>query len=549
MKRITTLIFFLLMSTLTQAAQMLPMIQTFPVEANSVLQDIFHVESTQIRIFATNVDSSGVSITLPDGTTMAEGNAESCGFDWTYHEDTDTGMRNLNVVSDSAPVGNYSFILTSGATPATLSVTEQPGLNFFAFAGVPGVPIEAGKYFAVAMTLGAEDGPALGATIIADILDASGNVISTVALKDDGVSPDQTAGDSMYTSVASINQIGYYQTRFRVEWNRHQGLIYKPVAVASTGFGLTGGFTVNEVDSNGDGFIEEVELIFDESTPREAGEYELSVAITDSEGGRISSGGRFNDPATPLTAVFSIDDLNKLGAQPWTVAKVGMMKGFQILGILNDVGTLDIDPDTFERPPMVINGVTTDQGIDTDGDGLFERLDVEIEVVIQTSGHYGVSSDLSSSDQGKLSDDGIPSLYLAKGTNTISMSFLGADIGGAGVNGPYLISNFLIYPNFNTQLELAKLVNIVGETSHYTCDQFVGCGSDLEAEILRIADTLCGVLGHQVKAKLKRVQAIERSNPDVAERQLQALYDRAKNLEKSGACPPAEGWSSDRPLS
>ncbi len=298
-----------------------------------------------------------------------------------YHEDANTGMRNLNVVSDSAPVGDYSFILTSGATPVTLSVTEQPGLTFFAFAGVPGVPIEAGKYFAVAMTLGAEDGPALGATIIADILDASGNVISTVALKDDGVSPDQTAGDSMYTSVASINQIGYYQTRFRVEWNGHQGLIYKPVAVASTGFGLTGGFTVNEVDRNGNGFIEEVELIFDETTPREAGEYELSVAITDSEGGRISSGGRFDDPATPLTAVFSIDDLNKLGAQPWTVAKVGMMKGFQILGILNDVGTLDIDPDTFERPPMVINGVTTDQG------------------------------------QGKLSDDGIPSLYLAKLVN------------------------------------------------------------------------------------------------------------------------------------
>ncbi|WP_152207261.1 choice-of-anchor X domain-containing protein [Marinobacter changyiensis] len=549
MKRITTLIFFLLMSTLTQAAQMLPMIQTFPTEANSVLHGTFHVESTEVRIFAVHVDSSGVAITLPDGTTMAEGNAESLGFDWTYYEDTNTGVRNLNVVSDSAPVGDYSFILTSGPTPARLSVSARPGLNFFSFAGVPGAPIEVGKYFAVAMALGTEDGPALGATITAEILDASGHVISTAALKDDGVSPDETADDSMYTSVASINQVGYYQTRFRIEWNGHQGLIYQPVAVASAGFGLTGGFTVNEVDSNGNGLIEEVELTFEESAPREAGEHELSVAITDLEGGRISSGGRFDDPATPLTAVFSFDDLKKLGAQPWTVAKVGIMKDFRVLGILNDVGTLDIDPGTLERQPMVINGITTDQGVDADDDGLFERLDVEIEVVTQASGYYGVSSDLRSPVQGKLSDNGIPSLYLSKGANKISMSFMGADVGRSGLNGPYQVSNFLIYPNFNTQLKLAKLVNLVGETSYYTCEQFVGCGSDLEAEILRIANTLCGVLGHQIKAKLNRIQSKERSNPDVAERQLQALYNRATNLEKSGACLPAKGWSGDRPLS
>ncbi|MDV2081191.1 choice-of-anchor X domain-containing protein [Marinobacter xestospongiae] len=503
-KRISLLIATILSGSLAHATNMLPMPQTFLTKTNGVLPDSFHVESPKASILATNTQSAKLTITLPNGDAMATGNA------------------------------------------AILPVTEQPGLQFFPFAGVPGEVIEAHEYFAVAMALGTDGGAALAATVSADLIDSAGNVVSTVTLNDEGVSPDKEADDGIYTSVASISQAGDYLARFRVSWNGHQGVVYQPLVIASTGLGLTGNFTTSAIDSNNNGLIEAVELTFEESGVREAGAYNLNVTITDSDGGRISSGGLFSGPSASLSAIFGIEDLNKLGARPWIVSKASMMRDFDLLGSLHDIGTLDIDPDTFERPPMVIHGISGNEGIDDDGDGLYERLNVNIEVITQAAGDYAVSSDLRSSNQGRVSDDSIPNLHLTKGRNTITLSFLGGDIGRAGANGPYQVSNFLIYPNFDSQMTLAKWTELVGDTSNYTCNQFPGCDSDRESEIQRIAGIMCRTSADQIKARLNQIKALENQQPEVAERQLQALYNEAVILEKSGACLPSKGMSGDR---
>ncbi|MCG8519527.1 MAG: hypothetical protein MI794_16175 [Pseudomonadales bacterium] len=502
-KRISLLIATILSGSLAHATNMLPMPLTFLAKTNGVLHDSFHVETPKARILATNTQSAKLAMTLPNGAAMATGNA------------------------------------------ATLSVTEQSGLQFFPFAGVPGEVIGAHEYFAVTMALGTDGGAALAATVSADLIDSAGNVVSTVEPNDEGVSPDQEADDGIYTSVASISQAGDYLVRFRVRWNGHQGVVHQPLVIAFTGLGLTGNFTTSAIDSNNNGIIEAVELTFEESGVREAGAYNLNVTITDSDGGRISSGDLFSDPSASLSAIFGIENLNKLRARPWIVSKASMMRDFDLLGSLHDIGTLDIDPDTFERRPMVIHGISGDEGIDDDGDGLYERLNVNIEVITQAAGDYVISSDLRSLNQGRVSDDSIPNLHLTKGKNTITLSFLGGDIGRAGANGPYQVSNFLIYPNFDSQMTLAKWTELVGDTSNYTCNQFAGCGSDREAEIQRIAGIMCRAPADQIKARLNQIKALENQQPEVAERQLQALYNEVVILEKSGACLPSKGLSGD----
>lgn len=111
---------------------------------------------------------------------------------------------------------------------------------------------------------------------------------------------------------------------------------------------------------------------------------------------------------------------------------------------------------------------------------------------------------------------------------------------------PYQVSNFLIYPNFDSQMTLAKWTELVGDTSNYTCNQFPGCDSDRESEIQRIAGIMCRTSADQIKARLNQIKALENQQPEVAERQLQALYNEAVILEKSGACLPSKGMSGDR---
>lgn len=114
----------------------------------------------------------------------------------------------------------------------------------------------------------------------------------------------------------------------------------------------------------------------------------------------------------------------------------------------------------------------------------------------------------------------------------------------AGLDGPYPIGNAFVYPNFKAEASI--LVDIVGQTGVYQCSQFAGCGSDMAAEIKRIAGILCDLQGHQLLVKLNLIDRLAEKHPEVAEKQLSALFTRAKALERSGSCPPAKGWPSDR---
>ncbi len=95
----------------------------------------------------------------------------------------------------------------------------------------------------------------------------------------------------------------------------------------------------------------------------------------------------------------------------------------------------------FEVIPLLgtLTNNVTDVGVDTNGDGLFERIDVNLEVDIKLPGTYSLTAELKLGEKRVLKGT---HLELPAGINTLSISFLEKDIKKyLNADGPYKISD------------------------------------------------------------------------------------------------------------
>lgn len=108
---------------------------------------------------------------------------------------------------------------------------------------------------------------------------------------------------------------------------------------------------------------------------------------------------------------------------------------FQYGGSKRNSGT------NFEVIPIlgVLTNNVSDAGVDTNADGLFERIDVNFEVDISTPGTYGLTADLKLGEKTVLKGT---QRELPSGLNTLSIPFLKKDIKKyLNADGPYEISD------------------------------------------------------------------------------------------------------------
>ena len=106
----------------------------------------------------------------------------------------------------------------------------------------------------------------------------------------------------------------------------------------------------------------------------------------------------------------------------------------------------------FRIAPLlgVITNHVTDTGVDTNGDGLFERIDVNFEVDINMPGSYSLAAELKHGDKTILKGT---QLELSTGLHKLAISFLKKDIKKYLSNdGPYEISDVRLIRNANTNL-------------------------------------------------------------------------------------------------
>jgi hypothetical protein len=137
----------------------------------------------------------------------------------------------------------------------------------------------------------------------------------------------------------------------------------------------------------------------------------------------------------------------------------------------------------FQRKPLILTGGITEQGVDDNGNGRFDRLLVTVQVDALYSGFYTWNMKLS--DQGGrqlgFSSD---SRFLNLGLNSLTFSFDGSAIGSSGAPGPFRLSDLLL---FGTK---SVVVPDVGRTQAYRSIQFEnGRGDDVAPPTLTVTLT------------------------------------------------------------
>lgn len=99
-------------------------------------------------------------------------------------------------------------------------------------------------------------------------------------------------------------------------------------------------------------------------------------------------------------------------------------------------------PDPF---PLRIVGTFSDRGIDTDGDGLFERLGIGVDVEVKNAGLYNLNARLADAEDALIEWQTVGNVPLDAGVYTLMLEYSAEAIRANGVNGPYTLDALNFY--------------------------------------------------------------------------------------------------------
>jgi len=101
---------------------------------------------------------------------------------------------------------------------------------------------------------------------------------------------------------------------------------------------------------------------------------------------------------------------------------------------------------SFRVGEAVFSGAFDDYGLDSDSDGYYDALVIDVPVMVYNPGSFMIAADLTDSG-GKLITQATEQLQLPAGSHTISMSFDGTAIATKQKNGPYVVAYMHLFNN------------------------------------------------------------------------------------------------------
>lgn len=318
--------------------------------------------------------------------------------------------------------------------------------------------------------------PVLDSDVLAEIYQFDARSSSqSISLYDDGVYPDINSGDGIYAGSISGLSTGYYRADIGF-----QGGI--PTISSATEFEvvpITGIFTGNVsdigVDANDDGLIDRIDISF-EVDIRIPEIYSLQAVLKQGENTLISGTQEELDSGiNTMTVSFLDKDIKEylISDGPYLIHDVMLKQGgsWRPVDRRADLGfTQPYTLQQLQRPLTVILDGFTETTQDTNRNGKFDVLNVELQVDVLQTGIYTWSGSIKAPDGTTVASASNRGDLNVIGLNNLSLSFDGEEIGASGLNGPYYISGFGIYgPPKAAALKLK-----MGKTAGYTCDQFEG---------------------------------------------------------------------------
>lgn len=475
-----------------------------------------------ILIRVMTAEALAYQLRLPDGTVVDPGNAAVHGVRFESFTPTnpyETLMSatptTLIEISDAVP-GAYTLTAdaaaTAGEVPVLISSVGTSVRGGMAVNG--GAPwVTTGSPVAVSLALFDGGIAVIGASVTAYAQGSDGDRVADFSLHDDGQHGDAEAGDGLYTGVFNPPAAGTYFIHADIAGadsygNAFGGFDGVRLVARSDDLLLTGAFTDRGIDQDGDGYLDSIRIELVTTGPRGGGEYAVHLQLQGDGSQQVAVAAGVSDPVMPLAVDVAAERLKQLASDgPYRINHAILWHDGEPIGRWDDLGsTAAYTLDQLERQNSVLHPLHNDQGVDLDDDGLFERLDVTFDADVLLPGYYGVSADLRAPDGAILDDSGLPQIYLSRGHNDVTLHFTGTRIGEGGQDGPYRLTNVLLYPLFNASA--STLADRLGETAAYGCTQFPQCDTSGSIEE-RFARLLAQVEALPLNQGLRRSLAVK----------------------------------------
>jgi hypothetical protein len=280
--------------------------------------------------------------------------------------------------------------------------------------------------------------------VTATLVDPQGNSTPASATK---------VGTGHWIVRASFSKVGDNVIRVSTTASRMRAAA-ADVTVDAGDVTLSSTFDEQVVDSDHDGLIDELDLT-PTITVAEAGKYMANATLLDRSGVEVagSAQGEISLVAgsQPLTLGFGGSDIYKSGRWgPYTLHVTILHDTMSTTTIeLDDVvlgETAAYDYMQFQHDRIAVDPKSlSSKAVDTNGDGLFDELDLTGTATVENAGQYSINSGLYANNPwGQVAAEYM-TFQLSAGPNRVTLVYKGSDIAKAGQDGPYLVPTLTIY--------------------------------------------------------------------------------------------------------
>ncbi len=509
-------------------------------------------------------------LTLPGGARVTESNVGSFGGTFFKTDATaSTGPLLYPLSGDGfqyvyrIPVTSQGPLAVRFNAPVALSAdaavvaqlfTDSPVVTNLMFTETVGVVGRPSVLVAMVFDGGTR---VAGAAVQARVFAATGSVQS-VTLRDDGSGADGAAGDGLYSGVFTPAATGTFSALAEISGTASSGAFRRQsgaeIAVVANTAALTGAGRGRGIDLNANGAFDRVAVDADISVTM-PGTYRLFAHLRAAGRTLIGSGEvTVTAGARTATAFFDTSALlaEGLGQGPYTVDVLELHFVEPDRRSVDadrriDAGTISVDG-SFERPPLRLTGVFSETAVDLNANSLFDELRVSVQIDVQVAGYYDFSGRLTDG-QGTLLAVGAGYGELNAGLNTVTLAFVGREIGIRGISGPYSVDGLLVTDN-GWNDGVVRSLSVLGEvarTRAYAYTQFEGAARNpgdvdnsgrvdcVDVGIVRTAlGTRTGTPGFDARADVDRNGVVDNAD-------LSAVTAR---LPVGTVCPVTSGWAS-----
>jgi hypothetical protein len=193
-------------------------------------------------------------------------------------------------------------------------------------------------------------------------------------------------------------------------------------------------------DLTNDGFFDEISTTFEIQVSL-AGDYNVEVSLShlNRSLGSINKNAALHAGNNPLALPLPTEAIAVAGLNgPYTLAiQVSAENGTQTA--YQEIQTSNYLAGQFAPPLVTITGGISDRGIDSDGNGRFDSLQVSLALEARKAGNFTVLTWLANPD-GEVVTWAESEKTLNVGSSSIILSFPGLEINDSQLDGPYTVS-------------------------------------------------------------------------------------------------------------